>query len=148
MIHNFSLFFFKPKNKVKVTFWDDGKIVTKNVEILAINDKNISFKDAKYTYKCNSAAIKNIRKRLNFMILFTLVLLILILVGYLFLAFFDRLKRYYTDKNIDMAKKLLNDGRINYMIRADYSVGTEMDEIVKKTIEKKLNLHFLLYVFI
>ena len=92
---------FKPKNKVKVTFLDDGKIVTKNVEILAINDKNISFKDAKYTYKCNSAAIKNIRKRLNFMILFTLILLILILVGYMFLAFFDRIKRYYTDKNIE-----------------------------------------------
>ena len=41
----------------------------------------------------------------------------------------------YTDKNVNMAKKLLNDGRINYMIGADYSEGTEMDEIVKKTIK-------------
>ena len=41
----------------------------------------------------------------------------------------------YTYKNVDMARKLLNDGRINYMIGADYSEGTEMDEIVKKTIK-------------
>ena len=41
----------------------------------------------------------------------------------------------YTDKNVGMAKKLLNDGRINYMISADYNEGTEMDEIVKKTIK-------------
>lgn len=41
----------------------------------------------------------------------------------------------YTDKNRNTAKKLLNDGRINYMIKADYNEGTEMDKIVKKTIE-------------
>ena len=41
----------------------------------------------------------------------------------------------YTDKNCNTAKKLLNDGRINYMVAADYSEGTEMDEIVKKTIK-------------
>ena len=40
----------------------------------------------------------------------------------------------YTDKNHDMAKKLLNDGRINYMVPADYRDGTEIDEIIKKTI--------------
>ena len=40
----------------------------------------------------------------------------------------------YTDKNHDMAKKLLNDGRINYMVPADYREGTEIDEIIKKTI--------------
>lgn len=40
----------------------------------------------------------------------------------------------YTDKNCKTAKKLLNDGRINYMVPADYSEGTEIDEIVKKTI--------------
>ena len=34
-----------------------------------------------------------------------------------------------------MAKKLLNDGRINYMIKSDYREGTEMAEIVKKTIK-------------
>lgn len=41
----------------------------------------------------------------------------------------------YTDKNYDTAKKLLNDGRINYMTPADYRIGTEIDEIVKKTIQ-------------
>ena len=41
----------------------------------------------------------------------------------------------YTDKTCNMAKKLLNDGRINYMIKSDYREGTEMDEIVKKTIK-------------
>ena len=30
----------------------------------------------------------------------------------------------YTDKNRDMAKKLLNDGRINYMVPADYSFSS------------------------
>lgn len=42
----------------------------------------------------------------------------------------------YTDKNYNTAKKLLNDGRINYMIASDYQEGSEMDEIVKKTIQK------------
>ena len=41
----------------------------------------------------------------------------------------------YTDKNYDTAKKLLNDGRINYMVPADYNDGTEIDEIIKKTIK-------------
>ena len=40
----------------------------------------------------------------------------------------------YTDKNKDMAKKLLNDGRINYMVKSDYREGAEMDQIVKKII--------------
>ena len=41
----------------------------------------------------------------------------------------------YTDNNIDTAKKLLNDGRINYMAKADYNEGTEIDMIIKKTIK-------------
>jgi len=41
----------------------------------------------------------------------------------------------YTDKNCRTAKKLLNDGRINYMIAADYTEGSEMDSIIKKTIQ-------------
>ena len=41
----------------------------------------------------------------------------------------------YTDNNRDMAKKLLNDGRINYMVPADYREGTEIDLIIKKTIK-------------
>ena len=41
----------------------------------------------------------------------------------------------YTDKNYDTAKKLLLDGRINYMVKSDYNDGTEIDEIVKKTIK-------------
>ena len=41
----------------------------------------------------------------------------------------------YTNKNYDTAKKLLNDGRINYMVKSDYNEGTEMDDIVKKTIK-------------
>jgi hypothetical protein len=41
----------------------------------------------------------------------------------------------YTDKTGKMAKKLLNDGRINYMVRSDYTDGSEIDRIVKKTIE-------------
>ena len=40
----------------------------------------------------------------------------------------------YTDKNRHLAKKLLTDERINYMARADYRPGTELDEIIKKTI--------------
>lgn len=40
----------------------------------------------------------------------------------------------YTNKNLETAKKLLNDGRINYMVLADYREKTEIDYIVKKTI--------------
>ena len=39
------------------------------------------------------------------------------------------------DKNSNMAKKLLNDGRINYMVKSNYDDGSEIDEIVKKTIK-------------
>lgn len=41
----------------------------------------------------------------------------------------------YTDKNYDTAKKLLNDGRINYMTMADYNENSEIDKIIKKTIQ-------------
>lgn len=41
----------------------------------------------------------------------------------------------YTDNNRDTAKKLLNDGRINYMVRADYTEGSQVDMIIKKTIK-------------
>ena len=41
----------------------------------------------------------------------------------------------YTDKNYETAKKLLGDGRINYLAKSDYSEGTEIDQIVKKTIK-------------
>ena len=41
----------------------------------------------------------------------------------------------YTDNNYKTAKKLLNDGRINYMVPADYREGTDIDMIVKKTID-------------
>lgn len=40
----------------------------------------------------------------------------------------------YTEQTYNTAKKLLNDGRINYMVKSDYREGTEMDQIVKKTI--------------
>lgn len=42
----------------------------------------------------------------------------------------------YTDSNKKMAKKLLIDGRINYMVPADYREGTEIDNIVKKAIKR------------
>ena len=41
----------------------------------------------------------------------------------------------YTDKNYHTAKMLLNDGRINYMVKSDYREGTEIDLIVKNTIK-------------
>ena len=41
----------------------------------------------------------------------------------------------YTDKNYDTAKILLNDDRINYMVKSDYREGSEIDSIVKKTIK-------------
>lgn len=40
----------------------------------------------------------------------------------------------YTENNRNLAKKLLFDERINYMAKADYRPGTELDEIMKKTI--------------
>lgn len=44
----------------------------------------------------------------------------------------------YTDKNKQMAKKLLLDGRINYMVPADYRENSEIDKIVKKSIKKMI----------
>ena len=41
----------------------------------------------------------------------------------------------YTDKTEKTAESLLSDERINYMTLADYREGTEIDKIVKKTIE-------------
>ena len=41
----------------------------------------------------------------------------------------------YTDKTKDVAKSLYDDGRINYMARADYQEGSKIDELVKKTID-------------
>lgn len=41
----------------------------------------------------------------------------------------------YTDKNYNTAKKLLNDGRINYMVKSDYRIDSEIDQIIKKTIK-------------
>ena len=41
----------------------------------------------------------------------------------------------YTDKTKEVAKSLQDDGRINYMARADYTEGSKMDELVKKTID-------------
>ena len=41
----------------------------------------------------------------------------------------------YTDKNYNTAKKLLNDGRINYMVKSDYTNESEIDQIIKKTIK-------------
>ena len=41
----------------------------------------------------------------------------------------------YTDKTKDVAKSLYDDGRINYMALADYSEGSKIDELVKKTID-------------
>ena len=45
----------------------------------------------------------------------------------------------YTDKSLDIAKNLYEDGRINYMAKADYSEGSEMETIVKKTIDDMAN---------
>lgn len=41
----------------------------------------------------------------------------------------------YTDKTENTAESLLSDERINYMTLADYREGSEIDKIVKKTIE-------------
>ena len=41
----------------------------------------------------------------------------------------------YTDKNLESAKTLLCDGRINYMAKADYSEGSDLDGFIKKTID-------------
>lgn len=41
----------------------------------------------------------------------------------------------YTPESINTAKFLLNDGRINYMVKADYQSDSDMDRIVKMTIK-------------
>ena len=41
----------------------------------------------------------------------------------------------YTEKNRESAKTLLRDGRINFMVNADYNDGSALDVFVKKTID-------------
>ena len=41
----------------------------------------------------------------------------------------------YTDKSKKVAEDLYNDGRINYMAKSDYTEGSKIDTIVKKTID-------------
>lgn len=41
----------------------------------------------------------------------------------------------YTNKSINTAKNILNDERINYIVKADYREGSKIDRIVKKTID-------------
>lgn len=41
----------------------------------------------------------------------------------------------YTDKSIKIAKTLLDDERINYMVKADYQTDSELDKIIKMTIK-------------
>ena len=41
----------------------------------------------------------------------------------------------YTEKNQKNAEDLFYDGRINYMVVADYSEGSQIDKIIKKTID-------------
>ena len=41
----------------------------------------------------------------------------------------------YTEKSMKIAKSLYDDGRINYAAKADYKEGSNLDTIVKKTIE-------------
>lgn len=41
----------------------------------------------------------------------------------------------YTDKNVSTVKKLKNDERINYIAKANYTEGSQLDIIVKKTIK-------------
>lgn len=41
----------------------------------------------------------------------------------------------YTDKSQKVASALYEDGRVNYIAKADYSEGSRMDLIVKKTID-------------
>ena len=41
----------------------------------------------------------------------------------------------YTDKSKKIAKDLYDDGRINYLAKADYSDGSKIDMYVKKSIE-------------
>ena len=41
----------------------------------------------------------------------------------------------YTENNINTVKKLKEDERINYIVPADYRNNSQIDTIVKKTIE-------------
>ena len=42
----------------------------------------------------------------------------------------------YTSKSAKTAKDLYNDERINFITKADYTEGSDIDLIVKKTIDK------------
>ena len=75
---------FKPKDKVKITFVDEGKVVTKKAKLISISSKSISFEDKENVYECVPSEIKNIRKRSKkFLITVLLIWLIVSVVDFI-----------------------------------------------------------------
>lgn len=71
---------FKPKSRVKITFMDGTKEVTKKVRIISINAKGISFEDKESVYECTPSEIKNIRKRNKKLLALIAVFTVLVLI--------------------------------------------------------------------
>lgn len=72
---------FNVKDKVKITFWDGKKEITKKVQIVLIDAKKISFKDKETVYECLPSKIKNIRKRSKWITTLFIVSAVFVLIG-------------------------------------------------------------------
>ena len=53
---------FNSKDKVKISFLDDGMLIRKKVQIISIDAKKISFEDKKCIYECVPSEIKKIKR--------------------------------------------------------------------------------------
>ena len=59
---------FKNGDNVKISFKDGKNTITKNVKIISIGSKKISFKDMETVYECTSSEIKDITKQKNYIL--------------------------------------------------------------------------------
>ena len=94
---------FKPKDKVKITFIEDKKEITKKGRIISIDAKGISFENKGYIYEYTPAEIKNIRKRNKKLLVIFFVFLIGAVINFIYSSYRSRYEDYedyegYTEK--------------------------------------------------
>lgn len=78
---------FKPKDKVKITFIEGKKEITKKGRIISIDAKGISFENKGYIYGYSPAEIKNIRKRNKKLLVIFFVFLIGAVINFIYSSY-------------------------------------------------------------
>lgn len=77
---------FTPDDKVKITFIDGQRVITKNVRIISIDSKRISFEDQEIVYECVASEILEINDNTKFLVpIFCLYTILVPLFYFLFI---------------------------------------------------------------